>query len=131
MKRDIENRDDIQLFVTEFYEEARKDQLLGSVFFAAVKDEEWPSHIERIVDFWDSVLFYAQSYKGSAFSVHKNLPIEERHFTRWLELFGEALDRNFSGEVADDVKDRAQKMGTMFSAKLEYLRSNPDFINLQ
>ena len=38
---------------------------------------------------------------------HLQLPVEQRHFDRWLSLFNETLDALFAGEVAENAKLRA------------------------
>ena len=80
MKTDIQNKADIKLLIESFYGKARIDPLLGPVFAAAVKDDEWPHHIETITTFWNSVLFMVPGYRGGAFRKHAPLPIEKRHF---------------------------------------------------
>lgn len=130
MTKDIQSRSDIKQFVVGFYEKARRDILLGGVFQAAVPDSHWPQHIERIVDFWESALFDANLYRGSTFAVHRDLPINGQHFERWLELFNSTIDSLFSGDVAEDTKNRAKNMGALFQSKIEYLNNNPHLKNI-
>jgi len=55
--RDIVDRSDLKLIVEHFYSKARLDAQLGSVFAAAVADDDWLDHLELITDFWNSALF--------------------------------------------------------------------------
>ncbi len=127
---DIRSRQDIRYLVEEFYNKARKDSQLGSVFAAAVDDDHWPQHFERVTDFWESALFDANSYKGSTFAKHADLPIEQRHFERWLELFAATIEESYHGEVAADCIRRARTMGQLFESKIAYLRANPQMKNI-
>jgi len=58
------------------------------------------------------------------------LPIEARHFNRWIDLFTSTIDEHFSGDRADDAKRRAVTMGKMFESKLAYLRQNTGYNNI-
>ncbi len=128
--KDISNKEDIKIFVDAFYHEVSKDPLIGPVFAAVIVNDNWTPHLERMYGFWNTVLFGAREYKGNAFSKHQPLPIEKRHFDRWLELLNSTLDQRFSGEKVEEIKSRAEKMGLLFQSKLEYLRKNDQFRNI-
>ena len=113
------------MIVESFYNKARIDERLGSVFAAAVPDDHWPAHFERVADFWDSALFGSGTYRGNVFSKHSDLPIEAKHFDRWLKLFSETVNEHFVGPIADDCIHRATTMGALFESKMSYLRANP------
>ncbi|WP_405291509.1 hypothetical protein [Algibacter sp. Ld11] len=49
--KQIENRADVNILVSEFYRVVRKDDLLGSIFNHHLTDEQWPSHIEKLTGF--------------------------------------------------------------------------------
>ncbi len=123
---DIQNKQDIKLFVDAFYAAAKKDPLLGPIFNEAIKEEEWSIHVERIYSFWNTVLFKEPDYLGNPFRHHANLPIYEMHFSKWLALLKEVIDHNFAGEKADEVVFRAHKMSEMFQLKLAAMRSKPN-----
>ncbi|HET8810794.1 MAG TPA: group III truncated hemoglobin [Flavobacteriaceae bacterium] len=118
-KKDIETRKDIQLLVDTFYAKAREDELIGPIFNGVIKDK-WPEHLEKLYRFWETVLLYKRSYRGSPFMPHSKLPIKKEHFDQWLKLFQETLDEHFTGKIADDAKWRSEKMAEMFQFKLEY-----------
>ena len=124
---DIQNKDDVKIFVDSFYEKVRKDMLIGPVFAAKIAPGRWPAHLERMYSFWNTVLFAVRDYHGNPFSKHAPLPLKEQHFDRWMELFVETIDENFAGEVADDAKMRAVKMGKLFLSKLQYIQANDNF----
>lgn len=114
---DITNREDIELMVDTFYTSVREDTVLGPIFNSVIKDN-WDKHLDTMYRFWQTVLLHEFAYKGSPFSPHRNLPIEEHHFDRWLYHFNTSMDRNFSGKIADEAKWRASKMAQMFMYKL-------------
>lgn len=118
MKKDIQNSEDIKLLVDDFYDQARKDKLLGPVFERAIHD--WDDHFEKLYAFWDSLLFDRNTYFGSPFQPHTNLEINQTYFDRWLELFFQTTDCYFEGSKAEEIKERASKMGQMFANKLAY-----------
>lgn len=126
MQEDIRNRSDIELLVNGFYEQIREDALLGVIFNTIIQDE-WPKHLSKMYRFWETVLLGNHTYSGAPFMPHAKLPLEQKHFDRWLLLFNKTIDRYFSGPVADDAKARAAKMAVMFLSKINYLKEHPSF----
>ena len=122
-KRTIDTIEDIRLLVDTFYSCIRKDTLLGPIFNDKIKDN-WPTHLDKMYRFWETILLQNHTYYGSPFLPHMNLPVEQKHFTRWLSIFNETIDTNFEGERAEEAKWRAQKMAEMFVHKIEYSRKN-------
>ena len=61
LKKDIENRKDVNNLVTQFYKKIRKDDLLGPIFNKAIAD--WPIHLEHLTDFWETQLFFVSKFK--------------------------------------------------------------------
>lgn len=127
---DLSNKDDIKVLIDLFYQRAKNDELIGPIFSKHVKSNEWPTHLERMYDFWNSAVFMSREYIGNPFAKHIPLNLEERHFTRWLSLFSQTVDENFMGDNAEDVKNRAMKMGVMFQAKLKYLKDNDNLTSI-
>lgn len=122
MKKEIENKEDIQLLVNRFYEQVQLDPLIGPVFLGAIQN--WEPHLEKMYCFWETVLMHTHSYKGSPFGPHASLPIGQSHFTKWLLLWQQTVDAYFTGPKAEEAKWRAQKMATMFMAKIEYFKNS-------
>ena len=121
---DIHNKADIKLFVDAFYAKVRIDPILGGVFAARIPNNHWASHLERMYSFWHTILFGKSDYRGNPFAKHEQLPIQARHFERWISLFSETIDELFIGIKAEEVKMRAVKIGAVFQAKLEYIQAN-------
>lgn len=120
-KKDITTMEDIRLLVDTFYGKIRVDQLLGPIFNGVIKDR-WPEHLEKMYRFWQTVLLGEHTYYGSPFPPHAQLPVQQKHFDTWLKLWGETIDRQFSGVKADEAKWRGDKMAVMFLSKIEYYR---------
>ena len=119
-KKDIENRDDVFLLVSKFYDKVKKDPVLGPFFERVIKD--WEEHIDRLTTFWESSLFMTkkleQRYDGNPLQVHIEVDkandhaISQVHFGLWMNLWFETLDDLFEGEIAQNAKNRARKMGS-------------------
>lgn len=119
--KDISTVEDIKKLVDTFYEKVRQDELVGPVFKDRFQDR-WPLHLEKMYAFWQTVLLHEQAYHGSPFPPHAQLPIDQAHFERWMELFTSTVDTLFTGENANDAKWRAGKMAQMFQSKIKYYR---------
>lgn len=113
-KKDISTREDIQKLVDEFYTKVQADELLGPVF----SHVHWAEHLPVMYNFWSSVALGDQSYRGNPFQKHIPLPIDQEHFGRWLKLFTETVDANFSGDKASEVKERANSIAGIFKHRL-------------
>jgi len=122
---DILALEDIKLLVDSFYDKVRKDKLLSPIFNSVIQDN-WPRHLEKMYTFWQTVLLKEHTYFGSPFLPHAKLPVEQEHFTKWMELFYKTIDEQFTGEKANEAKWRAEKMAEMFLSKIQYYRQNPD-----
>lgn len=118
--KDIENRSDVKLLVDSFYNKVNEDELLGPIFnkVAAVN---WDEHLPKMYDFWDTLLFASQTYKGRPFDAHMPLPLSEEHFTRWLSLFTSTVDELFEGEIANEAKTKAGNIAGIFKFKMHSL----------
>jgi len=122
MKRDIENRSDIKNFVDGFYTKVREDSLLFPVFNSKIAAEAWPAHLERMYDFWNAILFAEKGFDGNPMQKHMSLPIEEKHFDRWLHLFRATIDELYEGAKAEEAKTRAGSIAQIMSFKVSAIR---------
>ncbi|WP_055443489.1 group III truncated hemoglobin [Lacinutrix himadriensis] len=129
-KSDINTREDIFLLVSNFYEKVRAEETLGPFFNETIKD--WEAHLNHLTTFWETSLFMTrkleEKYRGNPLEAHVkvdkqfNHTIDNLHFGIWLNLWYQTLDELFEGEIADNAKRRARKMGTfmymnIFSAR--------------
>jgi hemoglobin len=116
--QDIITRKDLTNLVDSFYEKVKLDPLLSSVF----RHVDWPKHLPIMYNFWCSMLLGETSYKGNPLQGHLNLAIEKEHFDRWLKLFKETVDEQFSGEKAEETKLRAQAIAGVFQHKMGLMK---------
>lgn len=123
MKKDIENKADIEILVNKFYSKVREDDMLAPIFDKELKID-WDLHLEKMYRFWESILFQKGSYKGNPLEkhreVHQQCPFTQKLFERWLHLFNETVNENFEGELANQAKVRALSIATVMQIKLLY-----------
>ena len=121
MKNDIQCRNDIETIVVEFYKKALEDDVIGYLFTDVI-EVNWPVHIPRIVDFWDSVIFSVGNFSGNPMekhmSLHEKSPMNSDHFKRWLQLFDETSSQYFEGPNANLLKDRAKSIAAIMEFKV-------------
>ncbi len=124
MARDIENRDDLLLLVTKFYEKLLSDDTI-SYIFTDVAQIDLKHHFPVLVDFWDAILFQSDTYRKNAMQPHLDLhfksPLQKHHFETWLRYFKESVDENFEGETAFLAKERATSIATVMQIKVSQL----------
>lgn len=90
----------IHALVHGFYAEARADTALGPIFDREI-GQNWDEHLEKMCDFWSSVLLMTGRFKGAPMVVHAGITeIEAAHFTRWLLLFRQAAEQVCPPEAA-------------------------------
>ncbi|TMM57522.1 group III truncated hemoglobin [Maribacter algarum] len=122
MKKEITDREDVFDLVETFYTKVRSNELLGPIFENHIDD--WPKHLDRLTDFWETNLFFIRKFKGNPLLKHQivdagaGYSIDEHHFGVWLNLWFETVDQLFKGEKAATAKNRARSMGTFFHINL-------------
>lgn len=130
MKKEIITLDDIKVLVDNFYAKVRSDEVLKDIFNNVIQDR-WPEHLEKMYRFWQTVLLGDHTYHGTPFPPHAKLPVDWVHFERWLKLFYETVDEQFSGEKAIRAKWQGERMAEMFHYKIKYYRNNPSVSLIQ
>jgi hemoglobin len=110
MKTDLKNRTDIETLVNAFYNKIKTDSQIG-YFFNDVAKVDWETHLTKMYDFWENILFCTGSYSGNPMLKHKELhaksTMNEAHFQHWTTLFVATVDELFQGVKADEIKERA------------------------
>lgn len=121
IKKEIKGIEEIRIMVDSFYDKVNEDDLLSPIFneFSKVS---WEKHLPIMYNFWNTILFNQGDYKGSPFPKHLKLPVEDKHFERWLKLFNQTIDENFTGEMAENVRLRAKTIALTFSSKIKMLK---------
>ena len=101
--------EDVTRLVHGFYKRVRSDDLLGPIFAAHVQD--WPHHLDKMVDFWSSILRGTGRYQGSPMLAHARLAgVQELHFQRWLQLFRQTTEQLGKPGLREHADDTAQRI---------------------
>ena len=98
----------IDRLVRTFYGKVRHDAVLGPVFAARISD--WEPHLTRMCEFWSSVALMTGIYHGRPMERHLLLPVDGRHFDRWLQLFREAAHEVCPAVAAAHLIERAERV---------------------
>ena len=78
----------ISQLVDRFYSRVGDDAEIGPIFNNAIGNG-WPEHLQRMKDFWSSIMLGTGRFKGSPMMAHLGLPVKinATHFQRWLSLW--------------------------------------------
>lgn len=108
----------IRTLVENFYGKARRDELLGPVFDAAVED--WPAHFDKLGEFWRGVMFGNSRYKGGMMFAHFQLrdKLTPAHLERWLKLWWEATEATMAPQAAAAFRFKAARIAESMSLAL-------------
>lgn len=98
----------IERLVRRFYDKVRDDEILGPVFDARISD--WETHLQRMFAFWSSVALMSGRYHGRPMQKHAPLPVDGRHFDRWLSLFQQTTQEVCPPTAAEHFVERAYRI---------------------
>lgn len=98
----------IDRLVRTFYGKVRQDEVLRPVFESKISD--WEPHLVRMCEFWSSVALMTGTYHGSPMAKHLPLPVDARHFDRWLQLFRQAANEVCPPTAAAHFIERAERI---------------------
>lgn len=119
--RDIENRQDLELLLAEFYNKLLKDPSISYIFTDVAKID-LEHHLPILADFWELSIFHTGNYRNNPMQVHMNLNMQEKltekHFQTWLNHFYDTVDEHFEGVNAEKIKTRAVSIATVMKIKL-------------
>lgn len=100
----------IRHVVLAFYTRVRDDRILGPVF-ADRLDGRWSLHLDRMCDFWSTVLLGSRRFHGDPMGAHTGIPgIAPDHFDRWMSLFYLTAREHLPPHLAADIHGRAARM---------------------
>ena len=108
----------ISALVRQFYGKARRDPVIGPVFEHAVED--WDEHLDKLCDFWSSVMLTTGRYKGNPMAAHIRQPIEPEFFDRWLRLWRETAGEVFTDKAAGQFRLKAERIAESLKLGLFY-----------
>jgi hemoglobin len=101
--------------VRAFYGRVRKDDRLGPIFERHIADD-WEPHLEKMTDFWCSVILKTGTYQGRPVPAHLKLKeVVESDFEIWLGLFRQTARDLCAPEVAAVFIDRAERIAKSLS----------------
>jgi hemoglobin len=112
--QDLQTREDVSLLIHNFYDKVRKDEVLAP-HFAHI---DWEHHTPIIINFWCMILLGEQSYKDNPLAKHLKLILQKEDFNRWLLHFTTTIDELFKGEKAEEAKQRAINIASIFQFKM-------------
>ena len=124
--KDLENRADIEKLVNHFYLKVQKDETIGFIFNEVAKID-WKTHLPKMYDFWDSVLFSTAIFKGNP--MHKHLllsdltQMSEKQFSIWINLWEATVDELFLGNNANEIKNKAKSIAQLMQIKISQYQS--------
>lgn len=104
------NEDGLSRVVTAFYARIRQDAELGPIFNDAIQD--WPEHLEKLTDFWSSVMLTSGRYKGRPVPAHLKHAdrITPALFQRWLKIWAETTNALMAPEAAQELQAKAARI---------------------
>ena len=100
----------IRSLVSAFYTRVRSDALLGPIFEARLAGR-WESHLDKMCDFWSSVLLASGRYRGNPIQVHALIDeMTPSALDHWMALFRETSTEVLPNAMAREVVGRAARM---------------------
>ena len=110
---DDPREDLIMAMVRRFYDLALADDVLGTMFRAAIGD--FDEHYGNVSDFWSHALLGTSRYRrGTPYVHHTALKVEEVHFARWMQAFSQAVAEVLPPDLAGAAMQRARHMTASF-----------------
>ena len=105
------SRDSLRALVHAFYADVRRDAALAPVFDAAI-GAHWETHLERMVEFWCTMMLDTRSFSGSVFGTHMQLKgVEPVHFERWMSLWYRHTAAGFEATDRKQLREKAEMIG--------------------
>ncbi|WP_419869229.1 group III truncated hemoglobin [Chryseobacterium sp. CT-SW4] len=121
----LDSRQDIEELVNSFYEKVVEDETIG-FFFNDIVKVDWEKHLPKMYSFWETILFGQMSYKGNPMGAHFPIneieALEKKHFERWLELWKQTIEENFTGKNAELALYKAQNIAQLMAFKMDLAR---------
>ncbi|BBY37945.1 hypothetical protein MMAN_20790 [Mycobacterium mantenii] len=118
---DLATRADVEALLRRFYGRVMVDDVLVEPF-EELRSKGLDSHIPVMADFWETALFRAGLYRGSALHAHRHIhrrtPLSSRHFVRWLTVWNETVDAMFQGPIAERAKIQGARIAWAMHRRL-------------
>ncbi|GGD32259.1 group III truncated hemoglobin [Flavobacterium orientale] len=118
---DIQTQEDLYLLVDEFYKKLLADDSISYIFTDVVKIK-LEEHLPILVTFWSQGVLGTGGYSKNLTQIH--LDVNEKEylspelFKIWLNHFNNAVDENFKGQKAEQIKTQALSIATVMQIKI-------------
>lgn len=115
----------ISALVRDFYDRVRSDARLGPIFASEIQGD-WEPHLEKITDFWCSVILKNGAYSGRPVPAHLKLKqVREDDFDLWLGHFHKTVADRCPPEVAEVFVDRAERIARSLKLAMFFRLERP------
>lgn len=124
---DIQTQEDLYLLVDEFYKKLLADDSISYIFTDVVKIK-LEEHLPILVTFWSQGVLGTGGYSKNLTQIH--LDVNEKEylspelFKIWLNHFNNAVDENFKGPKAEQIKTQALSIATVMQIKIAQNKTN-------
>ena len=124
---DIQTQEDLYLIVDEFYKKILADASISYIFTDVVKIK-LEEHLPILVTFWSQGILGTGGYYKNLTQIH--LDVNEKEylsaelFKIWLNHFYNAVDENFIGLKAEQIKTQALNIATVMQIKIAQIKTN-------
>ena len=101
--------EEITALVHQFYDRIRQHPNLGPIFNAHIDD--WPEHLDKLVDFWSSILLRTGRFSGAPMPKHIALPgLSADLFQQWLTLWRSTAAEQANAAMAEQAVAAAERI---------------------
>ena len=123
--RDLDTSEAIDEMLDAFYRKVLADDRLRPLFLDVAKID-LRTHLPCIRAYWCKLLLgerdgYQSNMVARHLALHEQHPLQLDDFERWLELFRETVNADFTGPSAD----RAKTLATRIAGNLVQLTRSP------
>lgn len=114
------DRELISRLVRRFYGKVAEDERLGPIFNRRL-DGRWDTHLEKMTEFWSSVMMATGTYQGRPVPAHLRLKeVVPEDFAIWLGLFRETVEEMCSPPLAAAFMERAERIARSLQLAMFY-----------
>ena len=106
--------DGILKLIKSFYADVRQHAVLGPIFNSKIHD--WPTHMEKIAEFWALQTGGPSRYRGGFGAAHIPLELKPEHFQLWLGLWEFNNSRLLAPAEAAEMNALAQQFARRWFA---------------
>lgn len=114
------DREFISGLVREFYRRVRANPRLGPIFAREITGD-WEPHLEKMTEFWSSVILKTANYQGRPVPAHLKLAdVTEEDFRTWLGIFAQTTGDLCTEDVAAVFNEKAETIARSLQYAMFY-----------